>query len=92
MPPAVRRLLVTSAFLVATFALGLAVDPRGLRLYLALASDLTRLETENARTRGEIEQLRRQALALSRDDATLERAAREEFNYVLPDEILFKLE
>lgn len=92
MPAARRRLLLASTVLVAGFALGLAVDPRGVRLYLALDADLHRLDTENARARGEVEQLRRQARALSQDEASLERAAREEFGYVRPDEILFKLD
>lgn len=91
MSPARRRLLV-AASLVALAIVGLALDPDGLRKAWALEEDLVRLETENAKVRGELESLRRQARALSSEPAAIERAAREEFGYVRPDEILFKLE
>lgn len=85
-----QQALVAASVLLVGFSLGLATDPRGLRLWLSLGDDVARLGTENAKLRGEIDGLRRRAQALKGEGHSLERAARES-GYVHDDEILFEL-
>ncbi len=51
-----------------------------------------RLEDENGRLRQEVLRLRREARALAGDPAALERAAREDLNFVKPGEIVIRLD
>lgn len=85
-----RKLMVAVSVLVVGFATGMATDRRGVRKWAELGGDLTRLETENAQLRGEIEVLRAKAEALRGDPRSLERAAREN-GYVRDGELLFEL-
>jgi len=85
-------LKIAVAVLLGGFAVGVAADPRGLRLWVRLGHDVARIEAENERLAAEVEALRLQAAALRGDPRLLERAAREDLGYVRPDEILFKLE
>lgn len=85
-----QRIALASVVLAAGFSAGIVGDPRGLRRWLDLGDDVSRLETSNAKLRGEIDQLRRRADALKGDPRSLERAAREN-GFVRPDEILFEL-
>jgi cell division protein FtsB len=68
-----------------------ALDPSGLRRYLALAGEVRRMEDENARLAAENASLSREARALRSDPAALERAAREELRFVRPGERVYWL-
>ncbi len=68
-----------------------ALDPSGLRRYLALASEVGRMEDENRRLAGENASLSREVRALRSDPAALERAAREELRFVRPGERVYWL-
>jgi cell division protein FtsB len=85
-----QQAAIAGTVLVVGFGVGLASDPRGLRLWWRLGDDVGRLDTENAKLRGDIDGLRRKVLALRGDPKSLERAARES-GYVRDDEILFEL-
>ncbi len=71
---------------VAAAAAASAIDPSGLRRYLALEADVRRMQAENARLAGENQALSREVRALRSDPAALERAAREELRFVRPGE------
>jgi cell division protein FtsB len=86
-----RKIVVALSVLVVGFMTGMATDRRGVRKWVELGDDLARLETENARLRGEIDSLRRKAEALRGDPRSLERAAREN-GYVRDGELLFELQ
>lgn len=68
-----------------------ALDPSGLRRYLALASEVGRMEDENRRLAAENSSLSREVRALRSDPAALERAAREELRFVRPGERVYWL-
>jgi cell division protein FtsB len=76
---------------VALAAAAAALDPSGLRRYLALSAEVGRMEDENRRLAGENAALSREARALRSDPAALERAAREELRFVRPGERVYWL-
>ena len=86
-----RRWLVYGLVMVALAALS-ALDPGGLRKYLALARDVDRMRADNARLAAENAQLSREVHALRGDPAALERAVREELRYIRPGERVYVLE
>ena len=90
--PLSRRLVVSCAAVIALFAIWMAWDLHGLRLWSRLGDDVTRIEAENRALASDAESLRRKVAALEGDPRTLERAAREELGYVRDDEVLFKVE
>jgi cell division protein FtsB len=75
------------AFVVAAAAL----DPSGLRRYIALSAAVARMQEENRRLAAENAALTREARALRTDPAALERAAREELRFVRPGERVYWL-
>jgi cell division protein FtsB len=75
------------AFVVAAAAL----DPSGLRRYIALSAAVVRMQEENRRLAAENAALTREARALRTDPAALERAAREELRFVRPGERVYWL-
>ncbi len=85
-----RLLLAATGVVIAALGLKLYRDPKGLRLWTKLGADLARLDTENAKLRAQVADLRRQARAIRGDPAGLERAARES-GYVKNHELLFEL-
>ncbi len=86
-----RRWVVYGLALTALAALS-ALDPGGLRKYLALARDVDRMRAENARLATENAQLSREVHALRSDPAALERAVREELRYIRPGERVYVLD
>ncbi len=68
-----------------------AFDPAGLRRYLVLSAEVTRMRDENARLAADNAALSREARALRSDPAALERAAREELRFVRPGERVYWL-
>jgi cell division protein FtsB len=76
---------------VVAAAAAAAWDPSGLRRYLALASEVRRMERENARLAADNASLSREVRALRSDPAALERAAREELRFVRPGERVYWL-
>jgi cell division protein FtsB len=77
---------------VALLAIASALDPRGLRRYLALSREVERMQAENARLTRQDTQLAAEIRALRTDPAALERAVREELRYVRPGERVYVLE
>lgn len=78
--------------LLGGFALGAVLDENGLSRWKRLGQNIDEIDSKTAEVRREVEALRRKVAALRGDEATLERAAREELGYIREDEILFKLE
>jgi cell division protein FtsB len=72
-------------------AVAAAFDPSGLRRYLALSSEVRRMQRENARLAADNASLSREVRALRSDPAALERAAREELRFVRPGERVYWL-
>ncbi|HEY6001907.1 MAG TPA: septum formation initiator family protein [Anaeromyxobacter sp.] len=83
------RVLVLGAVVAAAAAA--AFDPSGLRRYLALSSEVRRMQRENARLASDNAALSREVRALRSDPAALERAAREELRFVRPGERVYWL-
>jgi cell division protein FtsB len=77
---------------VAALAALAALDPAGLRRYVALGREVERMRSENARLAAENAQLAREVRALRSDPAALERAVREELRYVRPGERVYVLD
>jgi len=77
---------------VAAAAGASALDPAGLRRYLALEAEVRRMQAENSRLASENAALSREVRALRSDPAALERAAREELRFVRPGERVYLLE
>lgn len=67
-------------------------DAEGFRRYFRLRQDVARLTERNAALAEENAALVREIAALRTDPGALERAAREELNYVKPGELVFHLE
>ena len=86
-----RRARVWVVALAAIAAIAAALDPAGLRRYLALGAEVRRMQDENARLAAENAALAREAHALRTDPAALERAAREELRFVRPGERVYWL-
>jgi len=86
-----RRWFVFGLAMAALAALS-ALDPGGLRKYVALAREVDRMRAENARLSGENAQLSREVHALRGDPAALERAVREELRYIRPGERVYVLD
>lgn len=86
-----RRLLFLSLG-ISLLALGLALDPKGIRHTLRLAEEAERLQRENAQHEAKNERLKAQLRQLANQPDALERVAREELGLVLPDEVIFQLE
>lgn len=86
-----RRLLLLSLG-ISFLALGIALDPKGIRHTLRLAKEAERLRQENAEIAANNERLRAQLRHLANHPEALERVAREELGLVLPDEVVFLLE
>ncbi len=86
-----RRVKVWVVGAVLTAAAAAALDPNGLRRYVSLATEVRRMEGENARLESENAALAREARALRSDPAALERAAREELRFVRPGERVYWL-
>jgi cell division protein FtsB len=76
---------------VLTAAAAAAFDPAGLRRYLVLSDEVSRMQRENARLAAENAALSRDVRALRSDPAALERAAREELRFVRPGERVYWL-
>ncbi len=86
-----RRWLIYGVVVAALAALS-ALDPGGLRKYVALAREVERMRDENARLTAENAQLTREVHALRSNPAALERAVREELRYIRPGERVYVLE
>lgn len=87
-----RKLLwLLSVAAVATVA-AVALDGEGLRKYHLMRDQAAQLRAENALIAAEIGRLTREAQALRRSPAALERAAREELRFVRPGEIIYRLD
>jgi len=86
-----RRVLAVVAFIVFA-AVGLAVDPHGLRHSWSLLDDVDRIEGEIRELRLANEKLRLELRSLADDPAAWERVAREELGLVRPDDVVFHLE
>lgn len=86
-----RRVLAVVAFIVFA-AIGLAVDPNGLRHSWSLLDDVDRIEGEIAELRQTNERLRLELRSLADDPSAWERVAREELGLVRPDDVIFRLE
>ncbi len=69
-----------------------ALAPGGLRRHQRLAAEAGRLAAENREIARENVRLRREVRALNGEPAALERAAREELNFVRPGEMVFQLD
>ncbi|HZZ83030.1 MAG TPA: septum formation initiator family protein [Anaeromyxobacteraceae bacterium] len=69
-----------------------ALDDKGLRQHLRLQGEVRAVADRNEALRQENLRLKREARALAGDPAALERAAREELNYVRPGEVVIRLE
>lgn len=76
---------------VAVAAAAAALDPSGLRRFLALSGEVRRMQGENSRLATENAALSREVRALRSDPAALERAAREELRFVRPGERVYWL-
>lgn len=87
--PSRRLLLVSAAFLALSW---LVVDPNGWRHTSRLRADWKAIRADNLRIRKENEALKRELQLLADDPAALERAAREELGWILPGEVIFRLE
>jgi cell division protein FtsB len=89
-----RRLQWALTYVAVVLGLGLlsAMDPNGLRKHLRLDVEVKRATVQNHLLSIENARLRREALALERNPAALERAAREELGYVRPGEWVYKLD
>ncbi len=85
-----RRWVVYGAVVAALAALS-ALDPGGLRKYLALSREVERMRDENARLAAENAQRAREVHALRTSPAALERAVREELRYIRPGERVYVL-
>jgi len=77
---------------VAALAALSALDPGGLRKYLALSREVDRMQAENGRLAAENARLSREVHALRTDPVALERAVREELRYVRPGERVYVLD
>jgi cell division protein FtsB len=86
-----RRWLLYGTVVAALAALS-ALDPGGLRKYVALAREVDKMRGENARLAAENVQLSREVHALRSDPAALERAVREELRYIRPGERVYVLD
>jgi cell division protein FtsB len=84
----VRRWAVYGAIVASLGALS-AVDPAGLRKYLALSREVGRMQDENAELARENARLAREVRALRPDPAALARAVREELRYIRPGERVY---
>lgn len=93
-----RRLWIFRAVAAALLAMTFGYLPyviytrSGFAKYLHLRGDLRSIQVQNARLRGEIERLQREADALSSDPRALERVARSELGWVRPGEVIFDLQ
>jgi cell division protein FtsB len=87
-------LVAAAALLALALALLSLADPRGLRRFRALRSDVERQERANLLLREQNAELQRivRSLSVPVEPAALEKAAREQLGWVKPDEILFKFE
>ncbi|HEY0840251.1 MAG TPA: septum formation initiator family protein, partial [Vulgatibacter sp.] len=72
-----HRRLIVFAMGASLAAVGLALDPQGLRHTRRLLEDLDRIEAENEELRGANAKLRMELRRLADDPAVLERVARE---------------
>jgi cell division protein FtsB len=89
-----RKILWCTCYVAVVLGLGVlsAMDPNGLRKHRRLDVEVRRVSSENRSLRLENVRLRREARALAGDPAALERAAREELNFVRPGEWVYKLD
>ena len=87
-----RKLLGVAAVVAAVLATASAADARGFRRYLSLRQEGAALDARNQSLAEQNEALRREIAALRSDPEALERAAREELNFVKPGEIVFQVE
>jgi len=87
-----RRRVILVAVVGALAALGLALDPQGLRHARRLQVDLERIQAENEQLRAGNGRLRMELRRLADDPAVLERVAREELGLVRPGDVVFRLE
>ncbi len=78
--------------LAACLSLWSVADARGIRKYLALDADVQALEAKNRALRAQNARYLEEIEALRKDEAALERAAREELGFIRPGEIVFNLE
>jgi len=87
----VRRWAIYGTVVAALAALA-AMDPGGLRKYLALSREVERMRGENARLAEENARLAREVHALRTEPEAIERAIREELRYIRPGERVYVLE
>ncbi len=86
-----RKSLVVAG-LAGAFLAYSALEGKGLRQHLRLQREVRAVAARNDELRQENVRLRREARALAGDPAALERAAREELNYVRPGEVVIRLD
>ncbi len=86
-----RRWIIYGTVMAALAALS-ALDPGGMRRYLALAREVDRMRDDNARLAAENAQRAREVRALRSNPAALERAIREELRYIRPGERVYVLD
>jgi len=87
-----RRRVILVALVAVGAAVGLALDPQGLRHAGRLEADLERLQAENEQLRAGNGRLRMELRRLADDPAVLERVAREELGLVRPGDVVFRME
>ena len=87
-----RKLLGMAVGVALLLATASVADARGFRRYLSLRQEVAALDARNHTLAEQNEALRKEISALRSDPQALERAAREELNFVKPGEIVFHLE
>ncbi|MBF5040821.1 septum formation initiator family protein [Aggregicoccus sp. 17bor-14] len=87
-----RKLLGVAVGVALLLATASVADARGFRRYLSLRQEVAALDARNRTLAEQNEALRKEISALRSDPQALERAAREELNFVKPGEIVFHLE
>jgi cell division protein FtsB len=87
-----RKLLGVAVGVALLLATASVADARGFRRYLSLRQEVASLDARNQTLAEQNEALRKEIAALRSDPKALERAAREELNFVKPGEIVFHLE
>jgi cell division protein FtsB len=85
-----RALPIAILVLAAVGAPILIFEPQGLPRMRALDAELSRVETENAELRRDIDALKSEVQALRDDPAAVERIARNELGLVRKNEIVFQ--
>jgi cell division protein FtsB len=88
--PRQRKTIPLFLAAVALLAAASALDPSGIRKHLLLRAEVERYRDENLRLAAANAGLAREAIALRKDPAAIERAVREELRYVRSGEIVIR--